>query len=539
MKKVWILLCAVFLLILSAGTVHATEAEEEIIFKDQNLVYEAEQLYKACRRTSGRSTFQGYCGLMTSYQLWQLGINENLIVCDGNKQFDYYKDLKVTTGGHTVRAYSAEDYTLSEALNLVSANGKKSVRNILVGFQWTNTNAGHRYGHACVINAIDNGLVYFTESFDYAMGHMEGKAIVCTIDRFEEFFADWTTYEGIIYFGTEEYAHSCVSYGTDVYLQVRFDSNLRSQPCLVGENDCRRVRSLKGGELLHATGVYESEDGDLFYQVLDDEGVAYVSANAVFTYQLDEAPASLTYAKIPNTLAEGKKLELSGLVRAESADISAIELELTDKDGNVCLTLRAEDQADPWELEMLNPLLAETEIAPGGYCLRIYAEVDSTITENGTYSVLTQRQELCREVFTVGDAEPVTLTPVRIAQEGWFEYNNTWYYYQDGMAYSGWISRVGVDYFLRSDGSVTTGWAEIEGKQMYFSATGALCRGWVTTNDGVYYLLPDGAKAVGMHQLDGGAYFFDSEGLMKTGGTVTWEGIEYLIGQDGLATIRR
>ena len=537
MKKVWILLCAVFLLAMSAGTVHA--AEEEQIIKDQNLVYEAEQLYKTCRRVSGRSTFQGYCGLMTSYQLWQLGINENLIVCDGNKQFDYYKDLKVTTGGHTVRAYSAEDYSLSEALNLISANGKKDVRNILVGFQWTSTNAGHRYGHACVINAIENGLVYFTESFDYAMGHMEGKAIVCTIAQFEEFFADWTTYEGVVYFGTEEYAHSCLSYGTDVYLQVRFDSNLRSQPCLVGENDCRRVRSLKGGETLHATGVYESEDGDLFYQVLDGDGVAYVSANAVFTLQPDEAPASLTYARIPNTLAEGKKLELSGLVRADSADICALELELTDGAGNSILTLRAEDQADPWDLDMLNDALKEAEIPVGGYCLRIYAEVDSTITENGTYAVLTQRQELCREILTVGNAEPIALTPVSIAQEGWFTYNNTWYYYQDGKAYSGWITRVGVDYFLQSDGSVTTGWAEIEGVKRYFSATGALCHGWVTTNEGVYYWHPDGTMAVGMQPIDGSTYFFDTEGLLKTEGTVTWEGVEYLIAPDGLATVRR
>lgn len=413
MKKVIIFLGVLLLLVASVSMVWAAESAQ---IRDEGLVQEARQLYQQCLYSSGRESFYGMCGLMTSYQLWRLGINESLEVYDGNKQFDAYKNLKVTTGGHNVKVYSAEDCSLLAALNSITQNGTRPARNILVGFQWTSTQAGGSYGHACVINAIEDGTVYFTESFDYAMGKLEGQVITCSVEEFADFFDGWTKYEGCIDFGTKQYANTCAADETDLFVQLRFDSNLRSQPCLIGQNDCRRLRSLTAGELLHATGVYTSGDGDQFYRI-DDGGVTgYVSANAVH--------------------------------------------------------------------------LAEANLQ-------------------------TER------------ADPIT--------DGWVYANGTWYCYENGVPCTGWVTRFGVEYYLKADGSVTTGWAEEDGWVRYFSATGALCNGWVTTPGGTYYWVSDGVIAQGLQEIEGKCYWFGTDGKLWTDGRATVGETVYHIDGNGVA----
>jgi hypothetical protein len=41
---------------------------------------------------------------------------------------------------------------------------------MVVGFQKTNTAAGSIYGHALVVHAILDGIVYFVECYDSAVG---------------------------------------------------------------------------------------------------------------------------------------------------------------------------------------------------------------------------------------------------------------------------------------------------------------------------------------------------------------------------------
>ena len=346
MRKICIFLCAVLLLVTLAGPARA--ADPQLVPNDA-LSREAHDLYLRCVRSAGMGSFHGYCGLMVSHQLWNLGINESLQIYDGNRQYDAYKDLKFTTGGYRVKAYDAGEYTLEQAINAITNGGQKSVRNVLLGFQWTSTSAGATYGHACLINAIEDGVVYFTESFDHAMGRMEGQTITCTIPELVKFFGDWTVLEGVIHFDEPQYADSCDTAPADTYLQLRFDSMLRSQPCLVGENDCWSVRTLSAGEILRATATYENEDGDLFYCVEEAEEACYVSANAVFAITADTT-----------------------------------------------------------------------------------------------------------------------------AESGWFVKNGTWYCYENGAPCTGWVTRIGVQYYLKEDGSVTTGTAQIAGQLRHFSATGAL-----------------------------------------------------------------
>ncbi|MBR2309293.1 MAG: hypothetical protein IKA47_02000 [Oscillospiraceae bacterium] len=405
MRKIWTILLAMLLLVTS---VQPAIAEEPEFTPDPARVHEARDLYKQCLYASGRDSFRGFCGLMTSYQLWKLGINENLEIHDGNKQYDAYKNLQFTTGGYKVRAYGADKYTLETALETITEGGKKDVQNILVGFQWTSTEAGTAFGHACVINAIQDGIVYFTESFDHAMGRREGQTISCTIASFVEFFRGWTQFEGVIYFGQRNYADLCAATPVNTYLQLRFDSNLRSQPCLMGENNCQRVRSLAAGELLKATALYENEFGDRFYLVEEAGEACYVSANAVFQLQ---------------------------------------------------------PQTD---------------------------------------------------------------------REGWFLEEGVWHCYENGAPCTGWVTRIGVSYYLDENGAACTGWQEIAGQTYYFSPTGALCQGWFTVEEQTYYQGETGRLVTGLQSIEGVNRFFGRNGVLLNQGTVTWEGLDYTV-TDGVA----
>lgn len=540
-KKFWILLVAALLLVALVGTVTAAatepETEEAVFVPNQALVDEVKQLYKTCQRSSGRKTFSGYCGLMTSYQLYKLGINPKLNMFDGKDQYNWYQDMGVTEKGYTVRAYSAKEYSLEEALNVVCANGKKTVRNILVGFQRTNTTAGAKYGHSMVINVIEGGMVYFTESFSGVLGVPEGQVVVCSVKEFADYYNRWAQFEGIVYFGEPEYANLCTSYASDVYVQVRFDSTLRSQPCLLEENGCVAMRTLDGGEVLHVTGLFESEAGDLFYRVNSGDTVGYVSTKAVYLLKPDEVPATLTKASIPTTLKANKALSISGTVASAYAVIETLTLELKDQEGNVCLTLEAEVGDDRCNLNTLNAKLKKQTLAEGSYCLTVVAKLTSTVVEQGQFVTISTQQELCRQVLTVGAAEAMVLPEEEIVRDGWFEENGTWYCYEDGKPRTGWVTRVGVRYYLKEDGSVTTGWAVIGGSKRYFTDTGALCFGWVTTYEGKFYWFDDGVMYTGMQTIGNATYYFDQDGVLVTWGTVTWEGKQYTIGADGTVTL--
>ena len=534
MKKVIILLSVILILVASAFSVFAVEPE---VAPDPTLASQTRQLYTKCRSYAGRGSFQGMCGLMTSYQLWRLGVNTNLLIYDGNKQFDAYKELDATTGGHTVRAYSANEYSLQEALNRITSNGTRDAQNILVGFQWTNTTAGKAYGHCCVINYIQDGLVYYTESFGYVMGKPEGQVITCTIEEFAHYYSDWTKFEGCIDFGTKQYANTCQSYGTDLYVQLRFESNLRSQPCLIGKNDCQRLRSLSAGELLHASGVYISEDGDLFYRIDDGDVVGYVSANAVYLQMVNEQGVYLENPGIPTYIKPGKDPALTGTVRAESSQLQTLQLEITDENGAVVLQEHTSVEGRSCDMSVLSRQVALNKLAAGTYQGTLYAEVGYAMAEGAELTQTTIRQNIFQQTLCVGaeapeEEEEKPETPT----DGWFLEDGTWYCYENGQPRTGWVTKIGVDYFLNADGSVTTGWLKEDGRVRYFSETGALCSGWVTTWEGTYYFINDGVVACGLQQIGDKLYCFASDGRLLTKGTVTHEGIVYQINPDGTAT---
>lgn len=529
------LLCIVLLLLSVPGNAFAQGLSRQEAVKQ-----EVSRIYTKCLQTAGKDSFAGLCGLMTSHQLWHLGVNRTLGgTYNGNQQFDTYKDATVTSGGYHVTAYPAELYTLDQALAAITRNGTRDADKILVGFQSTNTEAGSLYGHALVIHTIMDGIVYYVENYHTSMAGPEGNVIACTIDQFVRFYEDWTVLDGVVHFGDRRYSDSCQSFGTDLFVRTRFESTLRSQPCLMGKNECERLRTLAAGELLHATAVYMNDGGEMYYYI--DEGMysGYVAANAVSISCLNQEALSTADIEIPASLKPGQDMELVGSAAARDSAISAMAAVITDEKGETVLEARMDTTGSTCDLSALNEQLDLSVLAEGSYTVSLYATAACVSVKGKGLVTLYDEQLLYAASLCVGEdiSRSRSVAPVGSEEEhdGWFVKEGVWHYYKHGKPCRGWVTYLGVEYYLKDDGSVTTGWEEIDGFKRFFSATGAVCTGWLTAADGVHYWLPDGTEAVGKQVIKGKTYFFTEEGVMITEGTVEEDGVTYKIQGSGIA----
>ena len=535
MKKV---LAVILCICMFFGAVAAPVSAAEVTDAKQ-LTEDSRKLYRRCLRTAGRSTFQGYCGLMTSHQMYNLKINTWCITNDGNRQFDYYKDLEITNGGYYITPYAATDYSLEEALNAITHGGMQDAYNILVGFQRTITQAGRRYGHAVFINGILDGTVYFVESYDVSLDryYREGTVITCSIAEFAAYYADWTTYEGLIWFGTGKYSDSCQQYSTNVFLQARFETTLRSQPSLIGEHDCVRLRTIAPGERLYATGILVDEQEDMYYCIEENGRTGYVAVSALCPAQVNAEDLVLQQAVIPAAMEAGTAVSLEGAVAAVRGGVDAVELVITDSQGNNVQSQWSDATGYRWELSSLNEGLSQLKLEQVTYLVELYADSAQPVAVGQDIGACGARVKVSQQTLQVG-GEVTALPEIVSTDDGWVQKNGTWYYYENGDVCTGWVTCCGVDYYLNENGAVTTGWAEVDGARRYFSETGAMCTGWLTVDGVTTYRLGDGTAAVGWQNVGTGLYCFADDGSLITGGERANGETVYVLAQDGRATVK-
>lgn len=496
----------------------------------------AKESYTKTQESTQMESLNGFCGKMTSHQLWHMGINTDLLTNDGNKQYDMYAEMGMTSGGYYINAYSAKEYSLVEALNNITQNGTKDVYNILVGFEWTNTEAGNIYGHACVINAILNGQVYFVESFYTRLGGEEGNVVVCSIEEFANIFADWTIYEGLIHFVKGPYANACKLYPTDLFVRTRFAMELRSQPCLIGKNDSQMLRSISAGERLRVTGLMKNTHNEWYYRVQDGDRVGYIVAQ---TAVLDRTNVEdITLQNLTVTKPEQTDLQLGGTIRGKNGMVGAVEVAVTDIRGSVVLRKRIIVDDYKMRLDDFNGTMDFTSLEEGAYTVSIYAETASPYIQKDQLAYSHVSSKLAETTLLVGNVKMPTRPRAVSHKEvlnGWYWQDGTWYCYKNNNARSGWYRDLGVQYYLKENGSVTTGWAEVHGNLYRFSETGALQVGWIQTDAGLRYALEDGTIATGWQTIGGSRYHFNENGKMTTRGTMEYEGVTYKFQKDGKA----
>ncbi len=185
-----------------------TQAAEPVILQteqeplgDETLLSQIADTYKRVKKKARVKSFKGKCGRYVNLQLVALGINEKYIGCNGNREYDVYCRMEQSSGGFSIRAYGAKKYTLEQAL-LAIENEDPHARNILIGFQKGTSKAGKRYGHTLFIHGIEDGMVYFSDSFSQTVDdirYKEGEPIFCTIERFCALYQKYRL-DGVIWF---------------------------------------------------------------------------------------------------------------------------------------------------------------------------------------------------------------------------------------------------------------------------------------------------------------------------------------------------
>ena len=176
-------------------------AEQVQVQENEELVEQIRSTYKAAQKTARRKSFKGKCGYYVGLQLKTLGINTKYIGSNGNRSFDVYKDKTETSGRYAITAYPAKLYTLTDALEAI-AREDPHARNILVGFEKGTSKAGKKYGHVMFIHGIENGMVYFSDSYAQTVDgvkYKEGEPIVCSIETFAAKYQKYKL-DGVIHF---------------------------------------------------------------------------------------------------------------------------------------------------------------------------------------------------------------------------------------------------------------------------------------------------------------------------------------------------
>ena len=106
-------------------------------------------------------------------------------------------------------------------------------------------------------------------------------------------------------------------------------------------------------------------------------------------------------------------------------------------------------------------------------------------------------------------------TSGRIAT-GWTKVSDAWYYMDNpGAMTTGWTQVRGSWFYLADSGKMATGWTKIGDSWYYFQESGAMATGWVNDGGTWYYLNESGQMVTGRVQIDGTWYTFDKSGALR------------------------
>ena len=507
-----VLLVSGFAMPANAATVHKSTALRQKIT----------QTYKRLRASNGYNSYHGYCGKMAAYTLYYLGVDKRVDIHNGKDEYDAYKNLNVTSGGYKVRTYPASKYSLEEALNAISEGGTRDVYNLLVGFQRTNTEAGQKFGHAVVIYGILDGKVYFTESFATNLGGQEGTPVVCTIKEFATSYNRWTTFEGIIYFGTKSYADFCTYHPADLYVETTEGVSVYNIPSDVNVSGytAKQIATIRPYERIEVSGLYENGQHKRFYEISYNGQVGYIEANKTELVRINTHKLSASGFNAPTALKAGKSFAVSGSVSLKQDGMTGLKLMILDQNGKEVYSYNISKTGTMASItNAASNALLFSKLAEGVYTYKATCNIANYYVAGEELIQDVTPVTLVEKTFTVGKAELPSQEEIIPSEEpvsGWRfdEKSGKWKHYFEGALSSGWVFDDNVDYYILADGTAATGCVEINGENRYFTSSGVMCTGWYETAQGRMYLLSNGAPATGWHKVDGVPYYFAENGIL-------------------------
>ena len=396
------------LLVLCALTPPTSTAATESTSEAKRVLKQMRRIQSLVMSNSGKASFSGYCGAYTSWQVYFAGVTTSRERHNGNMGYDTYAKQDVTSGGYRVKAYPAAKGDLGQILNEITDYGAKDVYNLLVGWQFTPTQAGQIYGHSMFIHAILDGNVYFMESDGRSVGgsyHPEGTPIICTIDEFSTYYAGCRyTFEGVIYFGIKEYANKCTSYNSNFYAAALEAAALRTQPCDADVDDSSAfVRNLTPGEQVTVEALYENTNGEYWYKI---QNMGYVRAEALRMRQGLFGDVQFEDVKAPDILRKRSAFTVQGDVTSVTNRLFTVRAQLhqVTADGMTQI-MGTTQQVDSKNFRLTGSKMSRAlpfqKLEPGDYRYTVAAVVDNYYIDDGQLQLQWDTVELWASDFQV------------------------------------------------------------------------------------------------------------------------------------------
>lgn len=506
--------------------------------------------YRKALKLNNYASFSGWCATLVSLQTLLLGIDTKKYGYDGNDVFDLYRKMETTTGGYRVKAYPASQYTLKQALNAITNNGKLDAYNIAVGFQRTNTAAGRIYGHACFIHGIVDGTVYFMESYNAGVNGQyfpEGTPISCSIDEFCDFYGPWTVFEGVIYFGLKTYADMCQSYPANMSAMTAVQTSVMSEPVDPGvnEGDAKVTATLTKGEIVQVTELLKTPGGSYWYGVQGESLRGYIPAQLLILMESDVKDVTVENMKAPTAIHKGYGFVLGGTVAAQYSNLKQVTVNVYGEDQTVHCSAQVETSGKQYSLNnaAIDNKMTFRKLPVGNYRLSVSAVVtnytvvgNELVLEEKTVEIWNSEFRVMgswsthytvsfdamggssntdKAAFAAGETLGALPTPVRSGYSfaGWYTQREGGEALTEDMTVNG-----NMTVYARwiADGKDYTGWLYTENGWCYME-NGSTGSGWFTTGGVSFYRNPDGSVPTGWTQIDGKSYYFNTLGAAQTG----------------------
>ena len=567
-KKILVILSVVLVLCLAflATTAPETSAVQS---KEDRILQQITDTYAQALKECNTQSFRGYCGAFVNRHVYLLGITTTVPGGNGNQQYDNYYNKEYTSGGYRVEALSSSKYNMKEALNVLTNNGTVDVYNLIVGFQYTNTSAGQKYGHAAFIHAIIDGKVYYSESFSTTINgkyYPEGSPIVLTIDQFYKYYSGWTTYEGVIHFGLKTYQEECEFLPAYLHATVIRDSVMYTAACTPEvDSDTKEVRAVMPGERLTVVGMYRNTVGEYWYQVQDAE-IGYVRADDTVVEELLYDDVTVTGISAPTEQRQGNIFNIKGNIKSTYNSICTVRAQVftITEDGLqhwMTTTDSVKDNSYVLSYSVVSNKMAFRLLNVGSYRYEMAVVVSNNYVEDGMLQTKYTTLRLWCSDFKVVAQKGNTVSVKFDACGGNAELNAAELQQgatvgtlpeatRDGYYFQGWFTKaeggelIHEDYEVSGDMTLYAQWAEIndltgwckeEGKH-YYIIDGQRVVGFFQVDGITYYQTEDGFLATGWTEIEGCLYYFNTNGSMVQG----WYEIDrarYYFSADGTANI--